>query len=425
MKTLIILFLLIASQASSQWLTDVRMTNDPAVSRMYSVNNAWCIASTAFIQCVVWYDERNGTNGEIYYKHSVDGGVSWGADTRLTYDPAISACPTVAVSGALPPVVHVVWADTRVPGYVDIYYKRSVGGTTFGADTKLTGSGAEGQFPSLAVSGSVLHVVWEDYRTSTSNWEIYYKRSTEGGTNWETDRRLTTNSALSQKASVSAYGSVVHVAWLDNRDGNDEIYYKRSTDAGFSWGADIRLTNNSYASYPPSISASGSNVHVVWHDTRDGNTEIYYKRSTNGGLNWGADTRLTNNSAVSGFPSVKSFGSAVHVVWYDSRDGNTEIYYKRSTNDGVNWGADTRLTNNSDASAYPSVSLSLSTVHVVWQDFRNGNYEIYYKRNPTGNPVGIKNINSEVPKEFSLGQNYPNPFNPSTVIGFQLTLSHH
>jgi hypothetical protein len=35
--------------------------------------------------------------------------------------------------------------------------------------------------------------------------------------------------------------------------------------------------------------------------------------------------------------------------------------------------------------------------------------------------IGIQNINSEVPKEFSLGQNYPNPFNPATKIEFALT----
>jgi hypothetical protein len=141
----------------------------------------------------------------------------------------------------------------------------------------------------------------------------------------------------------------------------------------------------------------------VWNDSRDGNAEIYYKRSINRGLNWGADVRLTNNPGGSGFPSVKSFGSAVHVMWYDSRDGNNEIYYKRSTNEGVNWGADTRLTNNSATSAHPSVSIALSSVHVVWEDNRDGNNEIYYKRNP---PVicRIKNINSEVPEEFSLGK---------------------
>jgi hypothetical protein len=61
---------------------------------------------------------------------------------------------------------------------------------------------------------------------------------------------------------------------------------------------------------------------------------------------------------------------------------------------------------------------SSDDVHVVWQDFRDGNWEIYYKRDPTGNPFGIQIISSKIPKEFKLGQNYPNPFNPKTIINF-------
>ena len=48
------------------------------------------------------------------------------------------------------------------------------------------------------------------------------------------------------------------------------------------------------------------------------------------------------------------------------------------------------------------------------------NSEIYYKRNPTGNLVSIRNINGELPKGFSLSQNYPNPFNPFTSIKFDI-----
>lgn len=38
-------------------------------------------------------------------------------------------------------------------------------------------------------------------------------------------------------------------------------------------------------------------------------------------------------------------------------------------------------------------------------------------------PIGIQNISSEVPDNFSLGQNYPNPFNPVTNIRFQVPVT--
>jgi hypothetical protein len=112
----------------------------------------------------------------------------------------------------------------------------------------------------------------------------------------------------------------------------------------------------------------------------------------------------------------------VHVVWQDYRDVNSEIYYKRSSNGGTTWGTDTRLTNNSASSGLPSIAVSGSVVHVVWEDNRDTEIEVYYKRNPTGNSVGINNISTEIPSEYSLGQNYPNPFNPSTKIRFTVPL---
>jgi hypothetical protein len=401
----------------SQWQPDVRLTNDPA-SSFTSFNNAWCVALSGSVVHVVWSDLRD-SNNEIYYKRSTDAGVNWGTDTRLTSNSSDSRYPSVAVSGS---VIHVVWYDNR-DGNNEIYYKRSTdAGVSWGADTRLTNNTGNSQSPSVAVTGSVVHIAWEDNRNA--NYDIYYKRSSDGGISWGTDVRMTNNnSSYSASASITVSGSVVHVVWYDNRDGNQEIYYKRSTDAGISWGADVRLTNNTGASYFPSVAVSGSVVHVVWIDGRDGNNEIYCKRSTDAGLSWGADTRLTNNTAYSFYPSIAVSGSVVHVIWEDYRDGNYEIYYKSSLDEGVSWGTDTRLTNNTADSFYPSIAVSSSVVHVVWLDIRDGNWEIYYKRNPTGNPIGIQNISTEIPSSYSLSQNYPNPFNPTTIISFQLSLA--
>ncbi len=414
----------------AQWEPDVRLTN-AAGDSYTSPNNAWCVAASRDTVHVVWQDNRDG-NPEIYYKRSTNAGISWGADTRLTNNSAVSTYPSVTVSGS-PPLadVHVVWTDTR-DGNDEIYYKRSTNaGVSWGADTQLTNNTSSSFDPSVIVSGSLpmayVHVVWTDERDG--NLEIYYKRSTDRGISWGPDTRLTNNPVFSYAPSVSVSGSpttgVVHVVWMDNRDGNYEIYYKRSTDAGVSWATtDTRLTSNSAQSWYPSVTVSGTVVHVVWMDNRSGLYDIYYKRSTDGGVSWGADTQLRGSYNFSKFPSVTVSGSVVHVVWEDNRDQNYEIYYKQSTDGGTNWGADTRLTYNSAMSRFSSVSVSgsppMADVHVVWSDYRDGNSEIYYKPNPTGNPIGIININSEIPKDFRLEQNYPNPFNPKTIIKFQI-----
>ncbi len=402
----------------AQWEPDIRLTNDPEYSYT-SYNNAWCIAANGNMVHTVWYDFRDGC-WEIYYKRSTDGGTNWGADTRLTnIDSANSESPSIAVNGS---IVHVVWQDIRDGYYSEIYYKRSTdGGINWGADTRLTNNPYGKNNTSIAVSGSNVHIVWFDSRDGL-NGEIYYKLSTDGGLTWGADTRLTNNTAVSKYPSIVVSGSNVHIVWYDNRDGNDEIYFKRSTDGGINWGADIRLTNNTAYSRFPSIAVSGSIVNVVWEDERHGsnNVEIYYKRSTDNGISWGADTRLTNNTYSSEYPSITVSGLIVHIVWQDFSDGNWEIYYKRSSDGGINWGADTRLMDNVADSKRPHIAVSGSIVHVVWHDLKYGpSEEICYKRNPTGN-VGIKSISTEIPTSFSLEQNYPNPFNPSTNIQFSI-----
>ncbi|NWF51423.1 MAG: T9SS type A sorting domain-containing protein [Ignavibacteriaceae bacterium] len=258
------------------------------------------------------------------------------------------------------------------------------------------------------------------------NHEVYYKHSSDKGDNWGTDTRLTFFTGDSFSPSVAASDSTVHIVWGDNRYLISEVYYRQSLDNGTTWEPEIRLSeNDGFSSANPTVTDSGLNVYVVWEDVRDTNPEIYYKHSPDNGTSWETDTRLTNHSSNKNSPSVAVSGTNIHIIWADSRDGNAEIYYKCSVDGGTSWQSDTRLTNFDGSSQYPSIALSGTVVHIVWYDDRDANTEIYYKRNPTGNPTGIININSETLAEFKLYQNYPNPFNPSTKISWQAPVGSH
>ena len=398
------------TNAYSQWQPKIKLTNAGFL------HNGRCIAASGNIVHVVWHSIRDG-NPEIYYKRSQDGGLSWGADIRLTNNSYDSNEPSIAVSGS---VVHVIWNDTRDGNY-ETYYKRSQdGGLSWGADTRLSDFPSKSHTASIAVSGSVVHVVWEDERHP--HHKIYYKRSQDGGISWGADTLLTTNNISdSWHPSVSVSGAFVNVVWIDSRDGPTEIYYKRSQDGGTSWGTDTRLTNIHWNKYNPKISVTGAFVHVVWRDTRDGNNEIYYKRSQDGGTSWGTDTRLTNNIQSSISPSVLVSGSVVHVVWEDARNYYLlEIFYKCSQNGGTSWETDTPLTSGGGGHKYhPSISVSDTVVHVFWRDAGN-DYGLYYRNNPSGNPTNSTLIGTEIPEVFKLYQNYPNPFNPTTYIKFDI-----
>jgi len=367
----VVIFVGTISIMNADWSTDLRLTNNDSLSQT-SINNAWCVDVSSSGQVYVgWYDMRDG-NKEIYFKYTLDD--SWSSDTRLTNNSAISQAPCIALGCSKK---HAVWCDTR-DGNEEIYYNEL--GPGLSRDKRLTSNDSLSKTPSLAVKDSTLHVVWCDWRTPVT--DIYYKRSTNNGRNWSNDAQITSHqsSAGSVIPSIALADTCIHVVWTDTRDGHYEIYYNRSLTNGNTWGTDTRISSNDASvSVFASIAVSGSNVHVVWEDVRDGNYEIYYVRSTNNGTNWGNNVRLTSNDSSSNQPNIAVCDSHVYVVWTDEREGNKEIYFLNSANNGTNWSNLTRLTNNNAFSGYASIAVLGTNLYVVWTDERDGNREIYYK----------------------------------------------
>jgi len=329
---------------------------------------------------VVWDDDSPG-NREIFYKRSTDGGATWSAAKRLTYSLGFSMVPAIATDSSNN--LHVAWMDDS-PGNWEIFYKRSTdGGTTWSPAKRLTYSSGSSYYPDIAIDlSNNINVVWQD--DSPGNWEIFYKRSTDGGTTWSAAKRLTYSSGYSGLPDIATDTSNnLHVVWYDYSPGNWEIFYKRSTDGGTTWSAAKRLTYSSgYSSGPDIATDTSNNLHVVWYDYSPGNYEIFYKRSTDGGATWSAAKRLTYSLGFSMVPAIATDSSNnFHVVWDDDSPGNWEIFYKRSTDGGTTWSAARRLTYDSGSSSYPAIATdSSNNIHVIWDDLTPGNYEIFYKK---------------------------------------------
>jgi hypothetical protein len=189
--------------------------------------------------------------------------------------------------------------------------------------------------------------------------------------------------------SIVVSGSFVHVVWQDEQDWNDEIYYRRSTDAGLTWGSQIRLTNAIDKSRTASITADGSNVHVVWSDMRDGNYEIYYMNSHDNGTYWEVDERLTTENEVSRHPSIAVFEDWVHVVWTDERDGNSEIYYMSDPSGNSDCGSSTLRILIHSGKAVPNPFKQYTRIPGMEHDaFRIYDAAGSYVRTCVGNYVG-------------------------------------
>ncbi|MCX7785306.1 MAG: T9SS type A sorting domain-containing protein [candidate division WOR-3 bacterium] len=415
-NVIIVILIIFPITLRAQWEPDVRLTYNDSVSYT-CLNNTWCITANGDTVHVVWSDRRDG-NLEIYYKRSINSGTDWEQDTRLTNNSASSGNASVAVAGSY---VHCVWLDDR-DGNSEVYYKRSTnGGGSWGPDTRLTNNSVATYCPSLAVSGSNVHMVCQE------RWEahqIYYKRSTNNGTTWGPTTRISYIYAFADGPSIAVTGTNLHVAFWDARSGGfGRINYKRSTNNGANWTEDSAITHDRIGAELPSIAVNASNIHLTWNSYRGtALRNIYYKRSTNGGVNWEDEYSLTNYSATSCAPSIAVSGLNVHIVWQSNRDGDYEIYYRQSVDGGITWLPEIRLTNSLGNSLYPSIAVSGSTVHVVWCDNRDGNYEIYYKRNPTAN-VSVADNQQMLSADNLLLEVFPNPARNYFTIRFSPTFN--
>ena len=231
------------------------------------------------------------------FKKSTDGGANFGATINLSNNGGFSANPVVATSGNN---VYVVWEDDT-PGNSEIFLQNLQMVDTFGPTINLSIDAGPSANPTIATSGNNVYVVWQD--NSLGNGDILYRKSTDGGTTFGPTINLSDSAGFSTNSAVAASGDNVYVVWFDNTPGNPEILYKRSIDGGANFGAPINLSNNVASSLDPAVAASGNNVYVVWYDNTPGNFEILYKRSTDGGVSFGATINLSNNGAFSGSTS--------------------------------------------------------------------------------------------------------------------------
>lgn len=148
---------------------------------------------------------------------------------------------------------------------------------------------------------------------------------------WEATKRLTWNSGPSENPIIRTDSKDnIHLVWYDGTPGNYEIFYKRSTNGGANWTTTRLTWNPSYSKYPAVAIDASNHIHTTWNDTLPGNNEIYHKKSINGGGTWIDAERLTWNPGISVTSEIAADSSnRIHLVWSDDTPGNYEIYYRK------------------------------------------------------------------------------------------------
>lgn len=220
-------------------------------------------------------------------------------------------------------------------------------------------------------------------------------------------------------------GDTIHLVWWQAYVGHDEVFYKRSTDAGNTWGEDVMLSvEDANSSTLPSIGINKNFIHVVWTEQHVG---VCYRKSTDGGNTWLSIDTLPNAGLSQPWICVDSFnlyviagaGTGFQMLTKSTDNGNTwssgtpvmhscggailakidtlllivanpdnpycvEIFCLKSFDDGQTWDSECISYYDSAGSQHPAMDTDDSGgIHITWYDYKYSPYpwtgDIFYR----------------------------------------------
>jgi len=149
---------------------------------------------------------------------------------------------------------------------------------------------------------------------------LFSQPAFEFGQNYQ----VVTQENMDQKfpyAIFDSYGTL-HLTWVTDQNGHKDVYYTQSTDGGYSFSEPERLNSHvhtvvGYMQSGPKIVMRGEELVVVFMDDRSGYTSIYINVSSNGGLSWGDDIRVSDQMYLEAYPEIGvGIDGKLHLAYY-------------------------------------------------------------------------------------------------------------
>ena len=177
----------------------------------------------------------------------------------------------------------------------------------------------------------------------------------------------------------------LYVFYLRN-EGNNRLFVRRSTDLGVSFGAEHQVANlvttsgngdlalkggfRSNSAPQVAVNPVSGDIVVAYNDdvtpgSSADNGDVFYVRSTDEGVTWSARVRV--NEVAAGdqfFPTlaVTPNGQGIMFAWYDRSEDPSNLWFHRRARTG------TMSTTNGSVTLHHSFQLSPNTPVVVGQD---------------------------------------------------------
>lgn len=327
---------------------------------------------------LAWLDTRFGGR-DILFKSSENGGRTFGSDRRLVR--GLTEIRNLTISGTELGIVALAFdaraeIDKRDDRAIYLLFSKD-NGTLWSPMYTLS----FGVNPSLALVNDVAYVSFVEI----SNVERTPVLRTVGlGLDKGRERDPTAHFGYSSNASeLASYhdGEVMHLAWVEpHSQGRALVYASENTRTGERREPrGVRNVEGDIDARSLWIGRVGRTLAVLWSDNSSGIYDIYMLRSTDGGSLWFGGRVIHDPREDSRGLSVSADDSNhVMIVFRRMVLGTWQIYSAllNEAGDVIEWRQ--KLTNTVWDARNPSITWDpTGRFFAVWQDYRDGNWEIY------------------------------------------------
>ena len=314
---------------------------------------------------VAWMQYK-GAKVTINIRTSSDGGTTFG--------PAKPICAT-CVAGEYDIVLATTSNGTLYAVYMqgnNISFTKSTDhGASFSAPLTISGgTWADKPWMATSANGQDIYVGW------STRGNLITVASHNGGTSFTAPQQVTSESAIyyyPNGATVLPNGTAVIVASRYPEKGNATkltgpvpIVVFKTSDGGSTWTRTVADTLNTGASFATSSvttvasDAAGTLLLLYSGSTSVGaNGKVYVRRSTDSGATWSAAAEMTTSAGGADATSVAAVGKAAGqfaITWMDKRGGGWNVWERESTNGGVSWTADAKVSDATSGAPYKTAA---------------------------------------------------------------------
>ena len=228
--------------------------------------------------------------------------------------------------------------------------------------------------------GTNVYAAWSQLVGSTT--EIYFRKSSDGGKTWGTILNVTSGISGNKvkPALAVAAGAIdrVVVVYQTVVSGVRDIHVQISTNGGTSFGTQSAALDAAGDSFHHVVAISGSVCVVAWEklDTTTLNRDVVSRTSTNGCSAFNAETKINVGSGTrfAGRPQVGiTSGNGIVWAWREQRSNSTRDIFAAWAPSAT--GTVTEVAIDTDATAdadFPVLAVNETTAYLTWQNVATG-----------------------------------------------------